>query len=1191
MNAAAHPLSVSQLSLYNPARLSDEETVASFAARQAVFERILEDIRSEPARGRPQHHLIVGQRGMGKSTLLARLATELRRAPALAVTFIPLAFAEEQYAVDRLSKFWLNCLDSLADATERAGEEAAADRIDTLVRGLSVRIGAAGVEDTLAAAEALEAFLAEARALGRRPVLLVDNLQLVFDRTSEQEQHVLRELLMRPGAPILVGASPSPPPQSQDYGAAFYDHFKVHYLPPLSVEEMRQLMLTLAAKVGRADISERVLRHPHRLPVLRQLTGGNPRTTVTLFFLYAEDFAPSVFGDLENLLDRVTPLYKSRFEELAAQQQVVASAIANHWDPITARKLSEDTGLPPSAISAQLDRLEKIGFVERVELFGRSATGYQLAERFFNVWFLMRNASRRQRREVEFLTRFIESFYEAEDRSRLALQIQSERDLSPDRHLFTRALACTVSPDLAHDLRRHAELDALRQKNPGSRRRLTDVIDLDQVSPTTQAFSVLRERLSALVPGDAGVSTEEFATLVLGDVQLFRSGGLEKLAAAQRGSAQEVAELVAVLRRRREDAARVYGSEAADWVARRLASGQLLALDDPLEWKAAINQAPNSAAIHWLLQAMPRAAGQIIATDLLTRIEHILGTEQGRVALTWFSKAQVLGDLLDRYPEAETAYRQGIALDDRWAPAWQGLGNLLLEHTDRPAEAETAYRRALALDGDAADTWRRLGDVLQYGLARYEEAESAYRRAIALDGGSAGTWLGLGDLLALHLTRYGDAEAAYRQTTALAEKWALPWVKLGSLLYYTLDRTDEAEAAYRRAVELDAGSAMAWSVLGDLLRDCQGRGAEAEAAYRQAIAFDESWAPAWNGLGAFYAEQPGRQREAEAAFRRAIELDAGWALPWDNLGDLLATHGDRYGEAEGAYRRAMALDPKWALPWHSLGDLLANRLDRFEEAAAAYRQAIALDGEWPWAWISLGNLLQFRLKHFEDAEASYRQAIAVDAGAVWAWVGLGWLLLNDPKRLEEAEECLARSLELDAAIEAPLHGLVSLRRDYRGDPAAAAPLLARLAGFPKLAGQDLYHLHRAVSALYVSEWDAASEEFAKALDLAAAGIPPLTTIGWMRSSAVILHLNYGSRFVELLRERGDDARLRPWYEALKALEAGDRRYLQNLAPEVRPVAEVQFDEIERRLQQLPEHTRRRPLPEAPKPSRKRRRGR
>ena len=67
----------------------------------------------------------------------------------------------------------------------------------------------------------------------------MDNLQLVFERIASVQQHALREVLMRPGSPILVGASPSPPPESQDYGAAFYDHFKTHYLRALSADEMR----------------------------------------------------------------------------------------------------------------------------------------------------------------------------------------------------------------------------------------------------------------------------------------------------------------------------------------------------------------------------------------------------------------------------------------------------------------------------------------------------------------------------------------------------------------------------------------------------------------------------------------------------------------------------------------------------------------------------------------------------------------------------------------------------------------------------------------------------------------------------------------------------------------------------------------------------------------------------------------
>lgn len=95
----------------------------------------------------------------------------------------------------------------------------------------------------------------------------------------------------------------------------------------------------------------------------------------------------------------------------------------------------------------------------------------------------------------------------------------------------------------------------------------------------------------------------------------------------------------------------------------------------------------------------------------------------------------------------------------------------------------------------------------------------------------------------------------------------------------------------------------------------------------------------------------------------------------------------------------------------------------------------------------------------------------------------------------------------------------------------------------------------------------------------------------MRTSAVLIHLNLGEPFLAFLRERGDDLRLRPWYEALAALQAGDRRHLQNVAPEIRPIAGAYFDQIEKRLNNLPELTRRRPSPEPPRPRARHRRTR
>ena len=624
-------LAIHRLNLFNPGRMTDAEIVAAYIVRRSQFDRIVADLAAESATSRAQHHLIVGQRGMGKTTLLLRLAAELRAEP-LGQRFLPLLFSEEQYAVDRLSKFWVNCLDSLADALERMGGDAAAEKIEAQKIDATVRKLQAGLadrkraEDDLAR-EALDAFLEAADRTQRRPVLLVDNIQLVFENIGDQQQHVLREVLQRPGAPVLVAASPAPPPESRDYGAAFYDQFKTYYLPPLDLREMRDLLASLAKSAGRDDVAVRVRQYPGRIAALHQLTGGNPRTTVLLFHLYAEDFAPTVFGDLEQLLDRVTPLYKARFEELSQQMQVVAGAMANHWDPITARQLAEATGLAQNQVSPQLDRLKKLEWADEVEVFGTARAGYQIAERFFNIWFLMRNASRRQRRQIEFLTRFLEAFYEPADRQRLAISLSHERNLSPDRITFALSLCRTLDDGcIKAGLERKVHLDALRQQEADARRRLDEVLDLSALPPATLAFDELRRKLESLAPVDADVAPAEFAREVLGSIEFFCSGERERLVTKSRLTAEEVHRVRELMGVGQEVAEQRYGPEAVAWLSDRLANGQLRALQDIGDWNRAFIQSPSAGSqyVQILIGKIPPALKGTLAKKAIARIRESL---------------------------------------------------------------------------------------------------------------------------------------------------------------------------------------------------------------------------------------------------------------------------------------------------------------------------------------------------------------------------------------------------------------------------------------------------------------------------------------------------------------------------------------------------------------------------------------
>jgi len=85
--------------------------------------------------------------------------------------------------------------------------------------------------------------------------------------------------------------------------------------------------------------------------------------------------------------------------------------MAIHWDPITAGDLTEKL-LPMNVnqVSAQLARLESLGVIEKVSWYGEKKAAFQLSERFFNVWYLMRS-SRRVRRRLIWLVRFLEAWF------------------------------------------------------------------------------------------------------------------------------------------------------------------------------------------------------------------------------------------------------------------------------------------------------------------------------------------------------------------------------------------------------------------------------------------------------------------------------------------------------------------------------------------------------------------------------------------------------------------------------------------------------------------------------------------------------------------------------------------------------------------------------------------------------------
>ena len=226
--------SLRNLSVYNPATQSSEALKRGFIVRLDVLDALLCVLRVETAQSSAKHQLLIGQRGMGKTTLLYRLALAIREDATLHRLWLPLNFQEEQFNVTDLSVFWRNCFDALIDAAEAEG---------LLVSGFDAQQRALAGQN---ADVTLAAFMQAAATLKRRPLLLVDNLDMVFARISEPQAWALRTALQEPGGPMIIGAATQPLEQHFDYSQAFYDFLQSRWLDQLDFAETQALLKQLA---------------------------------------------------------------------------------------------------------------------------------------------------------------------------------------------------------------------------------------------------------------------------------------------------------------------------------------------------------------------------------------------------------------------------------------------------------------------------------------------------------------------------------------------------------------------------------------------------------------------------------------------------------------------------------------------------------------------------------------------------------------------------------------------------------------------------------------------------------------------------------------------------------------------------------------------------------------------------------
>ncbi|HEY0328787.1 MAG TPA: tetratricopeptide repeat protein [Rhodopseudomonas sp.] len=1047
------------IAIYDPRRLDNETFLAGFVARGDFVAFLLDKLRDMPDVA--EHHIVVGPRGMGKTSLLRRLAIGISSEPALRQRFIPLTFREEQYNVRSLDALWRNCAEALAEWCESEGKAEVAAEIDRSLLTPEWR----------QSRSAVEAFLALSKRLGGRPVLFVDNLDLILDALTPEQNWELRRILQAPGGPVLFGAATQLLRQSGERDAAFYEFFHPHMLDPLSEAELLQCMNRLAQARGESGkaVSEILTREPERIRTLHTLTGGNPRVLTLVYQLLERSESDTVFSDLEVLLDQLTPFYKARVEEYQTDlQRAVIDAIALHWHPITSHDLSLVTAVDVTTISPQLNRLKRDGLVEEVQTSGARA-GYQLVERFFNIWYLMRHGTRRTRQKIYWLTAFLSSFYAPAELVKMKAQAMSEGRANW-HPLYREALEAVgeggasikkidVSSrsadasdssevaDMSHEfsgvvegqLNDARKLMQAANKLASAGRKEEEIAVYDQVLSRfgTAHQPELREQvaralvLKGLTLGSVGRNDEEIAVYdqILGrfgtaEQTVFREAVaralvLKGLTLGSLGkSDEEIAVYDEVVSRFGNAEQPVLCEQVAHaLVSKGIALGSVERSEEAI---AVFDEVMNRFGTAEQPELRKEVTGALLSKGirlcLLKRSEQALAVFDDVVRLSGAVEQPAL-----REHTARALFLKGCTL----------------AFLRRSEEAMAAYDEVVSRFGDAEQPALReqvagalvnKGDALDF-LGRSEEAVAVYDEVVKRFGTvdqpelraevaralcNKGIELGLLERNEQAISAYDEVVRLFGSAEQLefSKQVARALVNKGGRLGSS-ERNEEAIAVYDEVVrrfgdaeqpELREGVARALVGKGATL-DSVGQSEDAIRVYDEVVRrFGSGDQPALSEAVAHALVNKGvrlgllgRSEEGIAVFKEVVS---------------------RFGMSDQPELRALvvrALD---------FGSTTSIELGRFEEAEKLCRRAAEIDSKDSAAWTLLGNTLADHSGKPSEAEAAYREAMSISDPTMFAEANLAWLLLAAGRTSELAPlraalgelHPVGRGL-LDAAVE------------------------------------------------------------------------------------------------------------------------------------------------------------------------------
>lgn len=269
--------------LFSPQKLWEEFTV-----NQRLLDFLFNSACSEQPSSIPQPRIIIGAEGSGKTWLLYALKYRLEES---ASAFEPVFFSG--YSNDVL--------------------------------------------------ERLHDLLTNPTTTGKRKIILIDDIEFLFDSMSEDGLYKLRGILNKNGAPLLIGSSRTVPAALTDYSSAFFDGFAIHNIPAISLEQAIALADCKSEK--QKERAERLLR----------ISGTNIRSIALVRNIL--NIASSVTTDEQVLFDYLYPQTNLFISALPRLSQQIIKVIGGANKDLALSEIAEIIGIEANRLSPYISKL------------------------------------------------------------------------------------------------------------------------------------------------------------------------------------------------------------------------------------------------------------------------------------------------------------------------------------------------------------------------------------------------------------------------------------------------------------------------------------------------------------------------------------------------------------------------------------------------------------------------------------------------------------------------------------------------------------------------------------------------------------------------------------------------------------------------------------------------------------------